>query len=134
MSEIHGEVWWNELNTRDPKGACDYYSATCGWSFETMPLDGGDGDYFVAMRDGSPVAGILDITKIQGMEQVPPHWFTYFAVDDVDGSASETAAAGGRVHREPWNIPGIGRIAIIQDPTGAMMGLMTPVARDVSAG
>ena len=126
MSENHGKVWWNELNTRDAKGACDYYAATFGWTYDNMPMDGGAGDYFIAMRDGSPTAGILDIAIIPGMEQVPPHWFTYFAVDDVDASAQATVAAGGRVQREPWDIPGVGRIAIIEDPTGAMMGLMTP--------
>ena len=126
----HGKVWWNELNTRDAKGARDYYAATCGWTFDTMPMDGGAGDYYIAKRDGAPVAGILDINLIPGMDQVPPHWFTYFAVDDVDASAKASADAGASIQREPWDIPGVGRIAIVQDPTGAMMGLMTPADRD----
>jgi predicted enzyme related to lactoylglutathione lyase len=130
MSENHGKVCWNELNTRDAKGACDFYAATCGWTYDRMPLDGGTGDYFVAMRDGVPTAGILNITTIPGMEQVRPHWFTYFAVDDVDTSAKASEAAGARVQRAPWDIPGVGRIAIIQDPTGATLGLMTPADHD----
>lgn len=130
MSENHGKVWWNELNTRDPQAACDYYGATCGWTYDTMPMSGGQGDYFIAMRDGAPTAGILDTTKIPGMEQVPSHWFTYFAVDDVDASAKAADAAGGKVRSEPWDIPGVGRVAVIQDPTGATLGLMTPADRD----
>ena len=130
MTENHGKVWWNELNTHDAKAARDYYAATCGWTFDNMPLAGGNGDYFVAMRDGVPTAGILDLTAISGMEKVPPHWLTYFAVADVDASAKASESAGGRVQRAPWDIPGVGRIAIVVDPTGAMMGLMTPANRD----
>ncbi|MEK6216496.1 MAG: hypothetical protein N2B03_04665, partial [Boseongicola sp.] len=99
MPENHGKVWWNELNTRDAKGACDFYTATCGWIYDSMPMDGGTGDYFVAMRAGVPTAGILDITTIPGLEQVPPHWFTYFAVDDVDAAANAAETAGARIQR-----------------------------------
>ena len=126
MSENHGKVWWNELNTRDVEGAKAYYGATLGWSFDAMPMADTGGEYVVAKLGDQMVAGIFDIAAMPGMDDVPPHWFTYFAVDDVDAAAAATEAAGGQVQRPPWDIEGVGRIAIIQDPTGAMMGLMTP--------
>jgi len=78
MTEHHGKVWWTELNTRDPKAACAFYESLFGWTYDTMPISGGSGNYYVAMRDGRAVAGILDTTAIAGMEDVSPHWFTYF--------------------------------------------------------
>ena len=126
MSDNHGKVWWNELNTRDVEGAKAYYAATLGWSFDTMPMPETGGDYTVAKMGDQMVGGMFDITGMPGMDEVPPHWFTYFAVDDVDAAAAATEAAGGSIQRPSFDVEGVGRIAIVQDPTGAMLGLMTP--------
>ena len=56
----------------------------------------------------------------------PPHWFAYIEVDDVDARVKRIAANGGKLHREPFDIPDVGRIAIVADATGAMIGWMTP--------
>lgn len=125
MSEHHGKVWWSELNTRDMEGSRAYYGKTCGWTFETMPMDGG-ADYVLAMQDGRPVAGFFPLDSLPELEGVPPHWFTYLAVDDIDRAVEETVAAGGRIQRPPFEVPGTGMIAIVMDPTGAAVGLMTP--------
>lgn len=124
MSDFHGVVWWSELMTRDVPAALKYYETVCGWSFDTMPTD--NGDYYVAMKGDQPMAGILDMTGLPGMEEAPAHWFTYLAVDDLEAAVSETTAQGGAILRPPSEVPGIGRIAIIADPTGAAVGIMTP--------
>ena len=125
MSDTHGKIWWSELMTRDVDAAKAYYAATCGWGFEDMPMEGGD-DYLCAMQGGRPTAGIMDMSDLPGMENVPPHWFTYIAVDDVDAAAEATAQAGGTIIRAPFDVEGVGRIVIVTDPTGAAVGLMTP--------
>ncbi len=125
MSETHGEVWWTELMTRDVNAAKEYYSAMCGWTFDVMPMDGG-GEYHIAKKVERMVAGIMDMTGLPGMDDTPPHWNSYFAVDDIDATCKATVAAGGKVLQEPWDMPGTGRIAMLQDPTGAVMGMMTP--------
>lgn len=124
MSENHGKVWWTELMTRDVPGAVAYYSAVCGWRFAPMPTDGGT--YHVGSRGAQPVVGVMDMTFIPELDDVPAHWFSYFAVDDLDSALAETRGRGGEVVRAPFDISGVGRIAIVQDPTGATMGLMTP--------
>jgi hypothetical protein len=126
MGGNHGKVWWSELWTRDPGAAKDYYGQVAGWTFSEMPAEGAI--YHVAHNAGQMTAGIMDISGMPGMEATPPHWFTYIAVDDVDGAVAATRAAGGQVHREPWDVPGVGRIAIVGDPTGAAVGIMTPAA------
>src|SRR6201999_797810 len=61
--------------------------------------------------------------KAQG---VPPNWTGYVFVDDCDAAAAKTTALGGSVMRPPADIPDVGRFAIIADPHGAVIGIMTP--------
>ncbi len=124
MSETHGKVWWTELMTRDVAGARDYYATMLGWVWQVMPMP--EGDYHMAMVDGQPVAGMMDMSAMEHLANVPPHWFSYFAVDDIDATVKATVQAGGKVLRDPFDVPGTGRIAILEDPTGAPMGMMTP--------
>ncbi|KAG1715356.1 putative glyoxylase CFP32 [Nymphon striatum] len=124
MSDTHGLVWWSELMTRDPEGAKKYYSETCGWTFETMPME--EGDYHVASAQGKMVAGVMDMTGLPGMDGIPPYWFTYIAVDDVDAAQNAVIAAGGKVLRPAFDVPHTGRIVMLEDPTGAAIGLITP--------
>ncbi|MEM7471613.1 MAG: VOC family protein [Pseudomonadota bacterium] len=125
MSEMHGTVHWTELNTHNIKAAKAYYADVCGWSFDTMPMEG-EGEYTVGRLGEQMVAGLFDISAIPEMKDIPSHWLTYLAVDDVDAAVSATKAMGGQVYREPWDISGVGRIAIVADPSGASFGLMTP--------
>ena len=125
MSFNHGAVWWSELMTRDVPGALAYYKTVCGWSFDKMPMQDGS-DYHIAIAHGKPIAGIMDMSAMDEHAEVPPHWFTYFAVDDVDVAMDQTRFAGGEIRRPPMHVPGVGRIAIVVDPSGAAAGIMTP--------
>ena len=119
----HGKFYWNELLTDDVEKAQAFYAATLGWTFSEMPMDGGR-SYYVALLGDEPVAGMMDKTDILP-PQVPPHWFSYINVDDVGARVELLKAAGGQVIREPFDIPGVGRIAIVSDATGAPFGMMT---------
>lgn len=124
MSDQHGKIWWSELNTRDVDAAVSYYSDMCGWEFEKQDM--ATGPYWVANLDGAPVAGIMDMAQMEQMADVPPHWMTYVAVSDVDAVVKRTIAAGGAAIQPGFDVQGVGRIAIVSDPTGAVIGLMTP--------
>lgn len=120
----HGTFCWNELNTRDPEAARDFYGETLGWSFDSMPMATG-GEYIVAKIGDRMVGGIFDIRGHAGMEDVPPHWFAYIEVDDVDARVAAAQQAGATLMRDIFDVPGVGRIAIVRDPTGAVAGWMT---------
>lgn len=128
MKTPHGAVAWNELMTRDIKAAKAFYTETCGWTYDAMTMDSGN-HYYVAMAGGRPVAGLMDMTGLPGMTEVPPHWFTYFAVDDVDAAVKQTTAKGGEVIRAPFDVDGIGRIAILKDSGGAAVGMITEASQ-----
>lgn len=127
MSDMHGLTWWSELVTRNPEAARSYYGALCGWGWDRMETGEG-GDYHVAVVQGRPVAAVMDMTGVPGMDRVPTRWFTYIAVDDVDAAVRATEERGGKVIRPPFDVPGVGRIAILEDPGGAAVGMMTPAA------
>jgi len=125
MTATHGTVHWTELMTRDVAGARAFYTATCGWEWDKMPMPDG-GEYHTAKLGDTWVAGVFDMTTMPGSEAMAPQWMTYLAVDDVDATVAATTAAGGHVLQAPYDVPGVGRIAMITDPGGAMLGLMTP--------
>jgi uncharacterized protein len=126
MRGSHGTFYWNELMTRDVEGAKKFYADTLGWSYDAMPMPGGGGSYWLAMMDGEPVGGILDISA-PDFGQVPESWMAYIAVDDVDSRVAKAVKAGAKLMKPVFDVPGVGRIAILLQPDGAGVGWMTPV-------
>lgn len=126
MSEDHGRIWWSELMTRDIPGAMQFYQSVCGWQVDRTATP--EGEYYVCTIDDEPVAGIMDISSMPNLDGTGSVWFTYLAVDDLDAALREAEAAGGVIQRQPFSIPLVGRIAIVTDPGGAAVGLITPEA------
>jgi predicted enzyme related to lactoylglutathione lyase len=122
----HGSFHWNELVTRDVEKAKKFYGETIGWTFDGMPMP--DGTYWVAKMGDAVVGGLFPISGPQ-WEGVPEHWMSYLAVDDVDARVKKAQAAGAKLMRPAFDIPGVGRIAILTEPGGAGVGWITPVPR-----
>ena len=118
------ETWWHELNTWDALEARNFYRRTLGWSFEQITLPDGE-PYWLARKNGKTIGGVYSLSapKYNG---IPAHWMTYMAVDDIDQAERETTSAGGEVTRPATEIPGIGRVAIVTDASGALIGLIEP--------
>ncbi|HTV37937.1 MAG TPA: VOC family protein [Xanthobacteraceae bacterium] len=124
MRGSHGSFYWNELMTRDVARAKKFYADTLGWSYDAMPMPGG-GTYWLAKIDDEPVAGIFDISSPE-FGPVPESWMAYIAVDDVDARVKKAIAAGAKLMKPAFDVPGVGRIAILMEPGGAGIGWMTP--------
>ena len=120
----HGIFVWNELNSHDVEAAKSFYAATLDWSFEPMGMESGD-PYWVIKRGDIRVGGIFPLTAPE-FANAPAHWLAYIAVDDIDARIARIAAAGGSVLRPAFDVPGVGRIAIVRDAEGATMGWITP--------
>jgi predicted enzyme related to lactoylglutathione lyase len=118
-----GTFVWDELATDDVEGAKSFYTEVFGWRTEDMDM-GEAGTYTMLKRDGDPDAG--------GITQKAPGapggsiWYPYVATDDVDGTASKAKELGATVVLEPVDVPTVGRLAILIDPTGATFGLFQP--------
>jgi predicted enzyme related to lactoylglutathione lyase len=115
--------------TPDTAGAKAFYPGLLGWGVEEMP--GGEMAYTI-VGPGAGVGGIMETPADAKARGVPPNWTAYVAVDDVDAAAAKAKALGGSAHVEPTDIPGIGRFAVIADPTGAVIAIMTPAPMDTS--
>jgi uncharacterized protein len=117
----HGSFVWNEFVTNDVERAQAFYEKTVGWKVERM--DGEYGTYWMAKAGDTHVAGIMD-AKMSPVKD-SPHWLAYLEVDDVDRRVKEVAANGGKILHEPFDVPGVGRTAMVADATGAPVGWMT---------
>jgi hypothetical protein len=124
----NGSFYWNELMTRDAEAAKKFYGATLGWTFE--PMEQGEGaTYWVAKVGEESVAGIYTIDPDD--QDTGEGWFCYVAVDDLSGALARASMEGGEVLREPFDVPGVGRIGIVNDHAGNTMGWMTPSEQNV---
>lgn len=121
----HGCFHWNELMTRDIERAKRFYRDCIGWRFDAMPMEDGR-TYWCALLEGKPVAGIFPLDAPQ-FDGVPEGWMSYLAVDDVDARVAKAVKAGARLMRPIFDVPDVGRIAILTEPGGAGIGWMTPV-------
>jgi predicted enzyme related to lactoylglutathione lyase len=113
----HGTFSWIELATTDAASAKKFYGELFGWKFDDMPM-GPDEVYTMANLGEGKIVGALYKMNAQ-MAGIPPHWSSYVTVDDVDARTKKVTAAGGKVVKEPFDVMDVGRMAVIQDPTGA---------------
>lgn len=124
----HGDWLWHELSTTDTGGAKAFYGDLFGWGWDEMDM-GEMGIYTIVQHNGQAQGGVMDMPAEQRSQGVPPHWMTYIEVDDADAVAKKAKALGGTVHAEPFDIPEVGRMSVIQDPQGAVFSIMKPVPR-----
>jgi predicted enzyme related to lactoylglutathione lyase len=124
LSSEHGNFYWNELMSRDVERDKKLYAEALGWSFDAMPMPDG-GTYWVAKMGDKPVGGIFDIRGAQ-FGPVPEMWMSYIAVDGVDARVKKAQDLGAALMKPIFDVPGVGRIAILKEPGGAGIGWMTP--------
>lgn len=128
-TDKHGHFTWNELMTWSAEKAKTFYADTLGWSYDVMPMDEG-GDYIICKSGDEMAGGMMELKPGTGFDGMPDHWFAYITVDDVDARIAKVEAAGGEVLRPPFDIPNVGRIAIVKDAAGAAIGWMTHAPQD----
>jgi hypothetical protein len=122
----HGHFHWNELRTRDAERAKRFYGQTIGWTFEATSTPDGD-TYWLALSDGKPVAGLFSLASPR-FDAVPESWISFLAVDDVDARVAKAIEAGATLMLPLFDVPNVGRIAMLMEPGGAGIGWITPVA------
>jgi predicted enzyme related to lactoylglutathione lyase len=111
-----GEICWRELRTKDLSSATDFYSKLFGWQLEqskVTPID-----YKEIILDGTAQGGMM---AMEGDDWggAPSHWASYIAVDSADETVAKITANGGSVRVPPFDAPGVGRMAMVADPSGA---------------
>lgn len=121
MSE-QGNFVWNELATSDVAAAVTFYTEVIGWTVQEVPMADG-GVYHIFKQGEEMKGGLMSTAEIEGATP-PPHWMRYVGVDDVDATCEKVRTSGGEVVNGPFDVPNVGRMAVIQDPQGAVFSVM----------
>lgn len=121
----NGTPSWVDLSTSDPAGAQRFYGAMFGWDFTENPA-GDQGVYIMATKDGRSAAGMMQQAPQQAEMGIPPLWNTYVTCRDIEGTLGKVDAAGGSVMMPTMDVMESGRMAVIVDPTGAVIALWEP--------
>ena len=121
-----GDFIWYELLTTDIAGAKAFYDAVVGWNIQ----DRSDfpNDYrMIGRSDGKFAGGAMQITSEMQQHGARPTWLAYLHSNDVDGQVAAIERDGGKVMMPPFDIPNVGRVAMVTDPSGAPFYLMNPI-------
>lgn len=125
-----GTFCWADLGTPDAAAATRFYTALFGWTAEDRPV-GPDAFYTMLTLDGRSVAALYQ--QEPSVAASPPQWLSYISVGSASESAERAKALGGAVLMEPFDVLDVGRMAMVQDPTGAVVALWEP-RRHAGAG
>ncbi len=118
---VAGRFAWHELVTPDVKGAMSFYGGLFNWIFRESYR--GEGETYRGFGvPGMALGGFADNVPGGGR---PAHWLPYVTVEDADRSAEDARKMGGLVVSPPRSVPGFGRTAVMEDPTGARFAVLS---------
>jgi uncharacterized protein len=126
-----GRFVWRELIVKNQTKASAFYEKVFGWKATSMEM--GAGYRYTILKNGEKDVGGLDAPPAD--REVASNWLTYITVDDVDATATRVPALGGSVLMAPYDVPSIGRVAIVADPQGGVFAAfqsLTPGATDTT--
>ncbi len=114
----HGQICWRELNTHNLDAAKEFYRGLFGWTVEQSKVS--EMQYEEIHFDEKAVGGMLEINQDWGenWENIPAAWMSYIAVDDIAESVEKIKKFGGGVCIPPFDAPNVGKISVVNDPSG----------------
>jgi uncharacterized protein len=116
----HGVPSWVDMGTKDLPGSLSFYTDLFGWEGQDMGEEAGH--YTIVSKAGRQIAAFSPLQEDPG----PPRWTTYVNVDDIDEVSQRAESAKGTVLVAPMDVMTAGRMAILQDPTGAVIAAWQP--------
>jgi len=117
-----GEFCWTDLGTTDPARAKKFYQTIFGWKVKDFPM-GGDAKYSMFRVRGKDACALYPMAGEQRKAKAPPSWLPYICVKSVDATVQKAKAARGMICMGPLDVMDKGRMATLQDPTGATFAI-----------
>lgn len=124
MTEQTTGFIWYELLTTDVDAARQFYGTVIGWTAEGGPVP--DQAYWQWSMNGTLIGGLMALPPGALENGAQPGWLAYLNVADVDARIAAIVQDGGALHMPAWDIPGVGRAALVGDPQGAAFYVMSP--------
>jgi uncharacterized protein len=106
-----------ELNTTDLDKAKEFYGQLFSWKLQDMPMAGMT---YTVIGVGEGTGGGMMKHPVPG---APSSWLAYVLVDDIHASTKKAASLGAKILRDVTEVPDMGWLSILTDPTGATLGL-----------
>ncbi|MFV1600418.1 MULTISPECIES: VOC family protein [unclassified Phaeobacter] len=118
-----GQIVWHDLFTSDRACSMAFYQCVANWTYEVeratdFAWGGGEKDFVLALSGDEAGAGLAETPA-----EHENGWIAYIEVPDVDAAVRRVATLGGKIVREPFEVPGVGRNALVRDPLGALVGI-----------
>ncbi|MCE8005922.1 VOC family protein [Aestuariivita sp.] len=118
-----GQIVWHDLFTQDRPRAMAFYKGVAAWSYQIehateFSWGGGEQDFVLALLKGEAGTGFAPAPSELGSG-----WVAYVEVEDVDATVVLAQTLGATVVRPPFEVPGVGRNALLRDPLGALLGI-----------
>ena len=113
-----GAVHWVELWSGNVDRDATWLRDAFGFELDVMQMPNGP---YTILKDGEEMRGGA-VASSEG----DPEWLAWIHVDDVDATVRQATALGGRSLNEPFDVPNVGRLAVLADPEGARFGIITP--------
>lgn len=125
-AQERGRWVWCELLTSQPGPAEDFYREVVGWDVEDWSDAPADQPYHMWMTGHGPIGGVMELPEEARAQGAPPHWLAYVSVENVDDTISRANEMGATVVMPAMDVPNVGRLAILNDPQGAMFAVFKP--------
>ena len=126
----HGEPIWYELLTKEVARAASFYSGLIGWNVVDAQMPGMD--YHLVMQGPAAIGGLMPLTDEMCEAGARPIWLPYFGVDDVDAAVAKAIASGAEVHLPAFDVPDVGRMAMLAHPHAGMFYVMRGASAEPS--
>jgi len=123
---LPGKIVWHDLLTNDPAASKRFYGELFGWEFESVGSFAGlksDTAYTLIRHNGRLIGGMIDTVALNNRTDIS-QWVVVMSVEDVDAAAQRIADSGGTILTAPRDLQRRGRIAVVQDPAGALLALL----------
>ena len=124
-THLPGSFTWIELGTTDPSAAKQFYGSLFGWAAIDFPM-GPSEVYTTFTLEGRNTGACYALNAEMRAQGVPPHWLLYVSVANADETAANVVPAGGKLVVSPFDVMQFGRMAVLQDPTGATIAIWQP--------
>jgi predicted enzyme related to lactoylglutathione lyase len=123
---LPGKIIWRDLLTNDPAASQRFYGELFGWEFESV----GDASnlrsnsaYTLIRHNGKLIGGMVDTLALNGRRDIS-QWVVLMAVEDLDARVTAVTANGGEIVAPPTDLQARGRLALVRDAEGALLGLL----------
>jgi uncharacterized protein len=123
-----GRFVWHDIVTSDLERSRRFYAGLFGWRYQDLQV--GSASYLMILGPGGPQGGLMPAAHLDPGRGTGGQVMAFLSVADVDRAARAATAEGGQVLSAPFEVPGMGRLAVLADSGGASFSVIHSAVGD----